>query len=278
MEALDLVGYLCAVLIGFSLGLIGGGGSVLTVPVLVYLFHIDVVLSTAYSLFVVGVAAAIGSVSYMRNSSVCYRTALVFGLPAIFSVFITRKFIMPAIPDPIFSWGSLVLSKNTGIMLLFAVLMIFAAVSMIRGGTRKLASQAEAEQQSCNRVQEGGSGFRYGLILLEGFTVGGLTGLVGAGGGFMIVPALVVLAHIPMKLAIGTSLLIISAKSLLGFMGDIDNQGIEWHFLTIFTALAIAGIYLGTWLSKRVSAQALRKTFGYFIVLMGIYVLYQELM
>ncbi len=277
MEAWDLIGYLCAVLIGFSLGLIGGGGSVLTVPVLVYLFHIDAMLSTAYSLFVVGVSSAIGSVSYMRNKLVCYRAALVFGIPSIISVFITRKFIMPAIPDPILTWGSLALSKDAGIMLLFAVLMIFAATSMIRGGTRKLASEAEEEQRGCDGGQSP-SLSRYSLILLEGFAVGGLTGLVGAGGGFMIVPALVVLARIPMKLAIGTSLLIIAAKSLLGFMGDIGNQTIDWHFLSIFTALAIAGIYLGTWLSKRVSAQALRKTFGYFVVLMGFYVLYQELM
>jgi uncharacterized membrane protein YfcA len=185
MEFVELVGYFCAILIGFSLGLIGGGGSVLTVPVLVYLLHIDAVLATAYSLFVVGVASLIGATTYMRAHLVSYRTALVFGIPAVIAVYLTRKFIMPAIPDPIWQWGDWALGKNEGIMLLFAGLMIFAAVSMIRGGAEKkpIPTEPDASTPPATTVSEPDlQQFNYPLILIEGIVVGVLTGLVGAGG------------------------------------------------------------------------------------------------
>ena len=258
-------GLVAAVTIGISLGLIGGGGSILTVPALVYLMNIEPVLATAYSLFVVGIASLIGSVNYMKKGLVSYKTALVFALPSLTAVFITRKFILPAIPDELFNIYGYVISKDLGIMVFFALIMLIAAYSMIRSGRNK------AEQEQALK-------FNYPLILLEGLLIGLLTGIVGAGGGFLIIPALVLLAKLPMKLAVGTSLLIIAAKSLIGFIGDISEQTINWDFLTLFSGFAIAGILIGSFTSKYVPGSKLKGAFGWFVLIMGGYILVRELM
>jgi len=265
MEALDLFGYAGSILIGISLGLIGGGGSILTVPVLVYLFRIDAVLATAYSLFIVGLSALEGSGTYYRQGLVSIRTALVFGAPALVAVFVTRYLIVPAIPDRLFSIASIEVTKSLLLLVLFAVLMILASISMIRG----------RKDHGIDKTQE--QAFNYPLILLEGTIVGVLTGLVGAGGGFLIIPALVVLSKLPMKKAVGTSLLIIAVKSLVGFTGDIANYTIDWALLLTVSALAISGIFIGTWLSKRIDGQKLKVGFGWFVLVMGAYILVREL-
>lgn len=265
MGITEIAGYGAALCIGLSLGLIGGGGSILTVPVLVYLLGVNPVLSTAYSLFVVGTTALAGSFAYMRNGLVDYRTAVVFGIPSIIAVYLTRKLVVPAIPDVLFTIGSLSITKNIFVMLLFAVLMVAASFSMIRG--RKYSAQSQQEEHSIN----------YPLVLLEGMVVGILTGLVGAGGGFLIIPALVLLARLPMKTAVGTSLLIIAAKSLIGFTGDIGSQPIDWIFMLVFTSLAVIGILLGSYVSRFISDAKLKPAFGWFVLLMGIYILIKEL-
>jgi uncharacterized membrane protein YfcA len=264
MDLTSVLGYLAATLIGISLGLIGGGGSILTVPVLVYLLGIEPVLATAYSLFVVGISSAVGLITYIKKQLVSFRIAFLFGLPSIVSVYLTRLYLLPMIPDTILSIDTFNLSKDMAVMVLFALLMIVASYSMIKG--RKEGTAAPTEQKT----------FNYGLILLEGLTVGMLTGLVGAGGGFLIIPALVILTGIPMKLAVGTSLFIIALKSLIGFTGDMVNFDIDWDLLLPFSAIAIVGIFIGAKLSDYISGQKLKPAFGYFVLVMGLYILISE--
>jgi uncharacterized protein len=266
---IELAGYAGAMLMGLSLGLIGGGGSILTVPILVYLFHIDAVMATAYSLFIVGLTSLIGSGSHMRLGNIHWRTAIVFGIPSIISVYATRAWLVPALPDPLFTIGATPITKALGMLVFFALLMVAAAYSMIRKPKAPKGPDSPAEEVIR---------FNYPLILAEGIVVGAITGLVGAGGGFLIIPALVLLAKLPMKQAVGTSLIIIAAKSLLGFLGDLKGgETIDWSFLGVFSAIAIAGILLGSLLSKRIPNERLKPAFGWFVLLMGIYIITREL-
>lgn len=266
MDIIVIIGFAAAVLIGVSLGLIGGGGSILTVPVLVYILGVDPVLATAYSLFVVGATSLVGAGNYMKNGLVNYKTAAVFAIPSFIAVFLTRKYLVPALPDPLFTVGEAVISKNIGIMVFFALIMLAASYSMIR---KKKCVDCDEEQE----VK-----FNFPMIALEGSVVGVVTGIVGAGGGFLIIPALVILAKLPMKMAVGTSLLIIAAKSLIGFLGDVTTQTIDWQMLLIFTSLSIVGIFIGSALSKKINENALKTGFGWFVLVMGIYIIAKELM
>ena len=248
---MEILGYVLAVIVGISLGLIGSGGSILTVPILVYVMAVNPVLATAYSLFIVGSTALVGGVQSAIQKKVDFKTVLIFGIPSIAAVYATRMWLVPVIPDELFTIGSLVITKSIALMLLFALVMILASVSMIRPGKHK------ETDENAPRV------YNYPMILLEGAVVGLLTGLVGAGGGFLIIPALVILLKLPMKMAVGTSLLIIAAKSLIGFLGDLSNIHVDWNFLLPFTALSVVGIFLGTYLSKFISGEKLKKSFGF---------------
>lgn len=262
---MEIAGYIASLVIGISLGLIGGGGSILTVPVLVYLFGVEPVLATAYSLFIVGLSSLVGAFPKYKQGLVNIKTAVIFGIPSIAAVFATRKFIVPLIPAEVFEISGFVVTKSILMMLLFAVLMVFASVSMIR------------EKKQNNNVIEGPQQFNYPLIIIEGAVVGILTGLVGAGGGFLIIPALVLLSKLPMKQAVGTSLLIIAAKSLIGFTGDLSNYQMNWTLLASVTALAIAGIFIGNKISTSIDGNKLKKGFGWFVLIMGIYIIIKEL-
>ncbi|MEM9859177.1 MAG: sulfite exporter TauE/SafE family protein [Bacteroidota bacterium] len=262
----DVFGYLVAIIIGFTLGLIGGGGSILTVPALVYILGVSPVLATAYSLFVVGMSALVGSFTYMRKGLLHYRTALVFAIPSFIAVYLTRKFIIPSIPDVIIEMGDLFITKDHAVMVFFAIIMLLASSSMIRKNSGRAGDDIGHEPK-----------FNYPLIFIEGTLVGVVTGLVGAGGGFLIIPALVLLAKLPMKMAVGTSLLIIAAKSLIGFLGDIDHQPIDWSFLFFFTALAVSGIILGSYVNRYISAARLKVGFGWFVIIMAIGILIKEI-
>ena len=266
MEIYLIFGYLGAVLIGLILGLIGGGGSILTLPILVYLFGIEPVTATAYSLFIVGLAAVVGTLKNMRQQLVDFKTALIFALPAFIAVYVTRRYLVPALPDPLFSLGTWSLSKNVGIMVFFAVIMVLASVSMIRDRREEIDVQSGT-----------GAQYNYPLIILEGFVVGILTGIVGAGGGFLIIPALVLLAKLPMKKAVATSLLIIAIKSLIGFMGDLQVIDIDWIFLLVFASLSVIGIFIGVGLNRIVSGKKLKKGFGWFVLIMGLFIVLKEL-
>jgi uncharacterized membrane protein YfcA len=266
MDSIVIIGFASAILIGVSLGLIGGGGSILTVPVLVYILGVNPVLATAYSLFVVGSTSLVGAATYMKKGLVNYKTALVFAIPSFIAVFLTRKFLVPALPDPLFTVGEAIITKNIGIMVFFALIMLAASYSMI---TAKKCVDCDEDEPVV---------FNFPMIALEGSVVGVITGIVGAGGGFLIIPALVLLAKLPMKMAVGTSLLIIAAKSLIGFLGDLSTQTIDWQMLLIFTSLSIVGIFIGSALSKKINEKILKTGFGWFVLVMGIYIITKELL
>ena len=258
---------LLALLIGISLGLIGGGGSILTVPVLVYAAGISPVMATAYSLFIVGGTSLVGAGNYFTKKLVHVPTAIIFSIPSFIAVYSVRRYVIPLIPDSVFTIGDFVVTKSILIMVVFAIIMLFASVSMIR------AKNEEVDNEDVANIK-----FNYPLISAEGLLVGALTGFVGAGGGFLIIPALVMFAKLPMRLAIGTSLLIIAIKSLIGFIGDVQNiTGIDWSLLGIFTVVASSGIFIGSFLSKKIEVNSLKKVFGWFVLLMAIYILMKEL-
>jgi uncharacterized membrane protein YfcA len=258
-----IVGYLLSVLIGVSLGLIGGGGSILTVPVLVYVFGVDAVLATGYSLFIVGATSAVGSVQYFKSGLINLKTAIIFGIPSIVAVYLTRSMVVPLIPTSLITIGNFEVTKSIFLMVLFAILMITASYSMIKKG------KAQDNNQ-------GAQVFNYPLIFIEGIVVGVLTGLVGAGGGFLIIPALVVLSKLPMKEAVGTSLLIIAAKSLFGFTGELGHAQLDWTLLLSVTCAAVIGIFIGSSLSKKIDGAKLKPAFGWFVLVMGIYIIIKE--
>ena len=261
---MEVAGYIASIFIGIVLGLIGGGGSILTVPVLVYLFAIDAVLATAYSLFIVGITSAFGAFSYYRKGLVNVHAALLFGIPSIVSVFLTRAFVLPAIPENIVSIGDFMVTRNLLVLILFAVLMVFASYKMIKPALMN----PEDEKHRLN----------YPLIIIEGILIGFLTGLVGAGGGFLIIPALVLLCKIPMKTAIGTSLTIITANTLIGFLGVPNKELLDWIFLFKIAALAVAGIFIGFAIAKKIDGPKLKPVFGWFVLVMGIYIILKETM
>ncbi len=266
MDALEILGYASALIVGISLGLMGGGGSILTVPIFVYLFRFNPVLATTYSLFVVGLAALFGSVNKWKNKQVDFRIGLTFAVPTMLAVYLTRRYLMEWIPDVLFTVGSFQMTKDIAVMIFFAIIMLTAAFSMIRSGRKKEV------------VDETDKPTNYPLLFIEGIVVGVLTGLVGAGGGFLIVPALVLLARLPMKTAVGTSLTIIAFKSLLGFYGDIQaGVDIDWTFLSAFAGIAIVGIFIGTYLTKFISGKNLKSGFGWFVLVMAIFILSKEI-
>lgn len=259
---LEFWGYAACVLIGVILGILGGGGSILSIPILVYLFNVDAVMASAYSLFIVGTTSLVGAIPKYKDHLINIRTGILFGVPSILTIFITRKWIVPAIPDIILQTESFTLTKRVLILGVFSVLMVLASFSMIR---------------QKNEVENDSQRFRIALLVIEGFLIGFLTGLVGAGGGFLIIPALVLLTGLKFKAAVGTSLFIIAINSLSGFIGDVINYDIPWTFLLSITALAVTGILIGNRVSKLISAARLRTIFGWFILVMGTWILVTEL-
>jgi uncharacterized protein len=259
---LEFLGYFASVFIGVLLGLLGGGGSILSIPILVYLFRIDAVLASAYSLFIVGATSLAGAIPKYRDQLVNIKTGFLFGIPSVISIFITRRWVVPEIPVVIFESDSFTLSKRLLLLGVFALLMILASFSMIKG-------RKEATYQP--------QGMRIPLTILEGLLIGFLSGLVGAGGGFLIIPALVFLTKLPMKTASGTSLLIIATNSLIGFTGDLLTTKMDWGFLLPITFIAIVGVHFGNLLVKRFSNVALRKAFGWLVLAMGCGILSNEM-
>lgn len=260
-------GIISALIIGITLGIFGGGGSILTVPVFVYLLGISPVLATAYSLFVVGASTMMGAAINFKKGNVSVKTALTFAVPSFIVVYLIRLYLIPNLPQHLFTIGGFEVSKDIGIMIFFALMMLAVAFSMLRTGKK-------IKELDPNKKPK----HYYTLIAIDGVVVGALTGIVGAGGGFLIVPALVLLARLPIKLAIGTSLFIVSIKSMIGFLGDIQaGQVIDWDFLLSFTSITVGGIFIGTYASNFISAKSLKKGFGFFILVMAILVLYKEL-
>jgi uncharacterized membrane protein YfcA len=267
---MESIGYFAAVAIGVALGLIGGGGSILTLPVLVYLLGVPVVLATTYSLFIVGFTALLGSISYYKQKLVDLKIFIAFGVPSVISVFLTRLYIVPLLPDEIMQIGSLVVTKDLFIMTVFAILMMGAAYGMLRPSRSKGGGEEKEEVAESKKLN-------YPLVLLEGAVVGGVTGLVGAGGGFLIIPALVFLGKLPMKVAVGTSLLIIAAKSLIGFFAESHEVAVDWVLLSLVSAFAVLGMLVGTSIAKHIDGEKIKPMFGWFTLVMGVYILIKEI-
>lgn len=259
--SLELLAYISALFVGISLGLIGAGGSILTVPVFVYLLNIDPVIASTCSLFTVGCTSFVGSVRSYLTGQVQWRTVYLFGLPSFVAALLTHKWLLPTIPDTIFQSGSFVLHKGTMMLILFALLMLVAGFRMIRK-EEKVAGDGHAH---------------YTLVIFAGLITGFVTGLLGAGGGFIIIPALVLGLNIPVKKAIGTSLLIITINTLLTFAGSYQGVAIPWNTLLIFTAISVAGIFIGQGLALKIHAEKLKPAFGWFVIGMGVVIVVNEL-
>ena len=260
-----IIGYLGALLIGLVLGLIGGGGSILTVPIFVYLFDTNPILATAYSLFVVGITALVGAVRNSQNQLVDFKTGVIFAIPAFVGVYIARAYFIEMIPDEIIILSASV-QKGTAIMIFFSLIMLLASYFMIR--------------ENNNEIKSSTSNYSKLILSVEGLVVGVLTGIVGAGGGFLIIPALVLFAKLPMKKAVGTSLMIIAIKSLFGFIGDLGNVNLmfDWSLLLLFTTLSVIGIYFGIYLTKFIEGKSLKKGFGWFVLIMAFVILFKEIL
>jgi uncharacterized membrane protein YfcA len=259
---MEVAGYLASLFIGISLGLIGGGGSILTVPVLVYLFAVSPTLAISYSLFIVGFTSLVGAYNNFRKGLVNFKTVMLFGSTSVSTVFVARKFVIPRLPDVFFTIGSFQVTHSLFVMVVFALLMLAASISMIKG--RKEPKEGPSKQKPW-------------MLVIYGVLIGLVTGFLGAGGGFLLIPALVILMRLPMKEAIGTSLLIIAMNSLIGFAGDVGRHPINWVLILTITAIAVTGIFMGGYFNQKVDGARLRKGFGWFVLVMGIYIIVKEI-
>jgi len=252
------------------LGLIGGGGSLLGVPVLVYVMHIAPDLATTYSLFIVGVTALVGAITYLRKGEISAEAIINFAIASVISIFCMRKFIMPAIPSE-FNLFGLALQKDELIMIVFALIMMLASYSMIKKQITNRIYDTKWDEFSRSPM---GTPF----VIMLGVGVGIITGFVGAGGGFIIVPVLLFFVRLNFKKAIGTSLCIVAINSLVGFSGNIGQQNIDWKFLLIISAICGTGILLGSLLSNKIPSKKLKPAFGWFTLSVGIFVLIKEVL
>ena len=257
---MEIIGYIASAVVGVTMGLIGGGGSILTIPILVYLFAVSPTLAISYSLFIVGVTSLVGAIDNFRKGTVDLKTVTLFGSASITTVFIARKFIIPNLPDVFFSIGGYQVTHSMFVMVMFALLMLAASVSMIR-------KKPEKPQVHVRKPR---------TLLIYGVLIGLVTGFLGAGGGFLLIPALVILMNLPMKKAVGTSLFIISLNSLIGFVGDLGLHYTDWKLVGIITLIAVAGIFLGGYLNRHISGSKLKTGFGWFVLVMGIYIILKE--
>lgn len=260
---MDIIGYFLAIIVGLVMGLVGGGGSILSVPIFVYLFGFSATTATTLSLFVVGITSLVGSAGFLREKMIDFRTALIFGIPSILGVLFSRRVILPHLPPYIINKWGMSISKDLFLLLLFSILMLVASSKMIRKTERPFGRKE--------------NGNNYTILVTQGLIVGIITGLIGAGGGFLIVPALVMLVGLPMKKAVATSLFIIAMNSTLGFLSSMKMVAQDWKFLLAFTSLSVVGIFIGIAAAKRIDGKKLKPFFGWFVLLVGITIIITEL-
>jgi uncharacterized membrane protein YfcA len=348
MDLLLLTGYAGALVVGAVLGVLGGGGSILTIPLLVYLFDLPPLEATGYSLFIVGVSSLAGVAGSIRRGWLNYRVAFVFVAPSLLAVYLTRHYLLPSLPQTFliqggprtsllflllavtvlafwllrharwkrpgihralllavpaaiavyvmrravlpslpaegFMLAGFEISRDLALMLLLAIVMLVTGAAMLRGRARPdddlhEATGAPDAAESPSRGPDNSIPNRYaGFILgVQGLGVGALTGLIGAGGGFLITPALILLARLPVRHAVGTSLLIIAINSLTGFLGDLHRATPDWSLLLTLTALALAGVTFGSAMAARVPATHLRRALGILLTVMAVFILIAEL-
>lgn len=270
--AMIILGYLAAILMGVVLGVIGGGGSILTVPILVYLMGVPADIATGYSLLIVGATAAFGAVRYFRHGLVDVRASILFAVPSIIAVYLSRAYLMPAIPDTLMT-APITLTKNTAIMVLFAILMLASAAMMLRKAYKQSSASATQSAAIADNKEA-----KVMLIVLEGAVVGVITGILGAGGGFLIIPALVLFLGMPMKNAVGASLFIIALKSLLGFTGDLQaGIALEVPLLPLMLVATFIGMAVSTKVAGKLEGPALQKFFAYFTLIIAVFIIGKEL-
>lgn len=254
--------YLLFILVGLLMGMLGGGGSILIVPLLVYGFGIDPVPATGYSMFIVGITSLGGVINSLHRKQVNFAAWAWFGVPSVVAVYLTRRFLVPAIPDIVFRFSNFDLSRRALILTLFALLMVGASVNML--WTRNPAPSAK-----------GGSGAG---IVLSGLLTGLITSIVGAGGGFLIVPALLFLFPMTMPSTVATALMIIATNSFVGFAGDVSHSPMNWPMLVPLAGLSLVGVLVGQAWARRISDAGLKRAFGWFVLAMGVLILYRELL
>jgi uncharacterized membrane protein YfcA len=258
---MEVAGYIASVFIGISLGLIGGGGSILAVPILVYLFNVNPQLATTYSLFIVGITAFVAAIKHYQLGNLNLKTAFSFAIPSVVTLLLVRHFLLTAIPSNLFSIGNFIVTKDIMLMIIFGILMITAAFSMIKNGSVK-------KQVAVSKSK----------LIGIGVVVGVVTGMLGAGGGFLIIPALVFGAAISMKEAVGTSLLIIFINSAIGFLADVAlTTQLNFKLLLSITAIALLGMFIGIQLSKKINGEKLKPLFGWFILFFGFFIIIKEI-
>lgn len=215
-------------------------------------------MATTYSLFVVGLTSLVGAGSHYQKSNVNFKIALVFGIPSLIAIFMMRKWVMPAVPHHLGTIGSFELTKSVLLMLVFSTLMLAASISMIR--------KKETAYMNTH--------INYIKLIIQSVIIGIVTGFVGVGGGFLITPSLVLFAGLPMKKAVGTSLMVMTISSLSGVLGDISlHIAINYTFLLVFSGFAVAGIISGSYFTKYINDAKLKPTFGWFVLAMGVFVL-----
>lgn len=256
-----VLGALGALVMGASLGLFGAGGSILTVPILVYLFLYPPVLAAHYSLFVVGCVSAFGVFWQWREDNIHWAKIIGFAIPALFGMFVIKRLIIPALPQtiPLFAFS---ITLNQFILAVFAILMIAASLSMI---FLPALNQSDSPETSPPNLP---------LLALVGASIGLITGFVGAGGGFLIVPSLIFLARLSVKEATRASLFLISINSIFGFAAGTTNwPSVPFRSLLLLVAIALIGIVSGLWIQKRTAASKLKPAFGLFILATGFYIL-----
>ena len=266
MALIELLGYLSFLFVGVSLGLLGGGGAIIIIPILVYLLKKDTITATSYSLFIVSTSAFIGFYRNIKKQLIDFRTGIIFGIPDLIATYLIRRFIVPSFPETLFTIGTISVSRDMGIMIFFAIVIFIASFTMII--SHKPVSKDNLNNNPLN----------YYMILGNGIFIGVITGFIGIGGGFLIVPALVLLANLSIKKAVGTSLMIIATKSAIGFIGSLQaGLIIEWKFLFIYTILAIVGVFIGQWLTNHIPSQKLKRLFGFFALIMATFIIVKEL-
>ncbi len=265
MEWLHILGYLGALLTGFVLGLLGGGGALLSIPVLVYMFKIEASVATGYSLLLVGIAALSGAVQNVRKKWVDYDAALYYGIPSVITVYTVRRYVMPNLPKTILQIGTYTLDKNHLILFILSAVMFIAAYKMITSNSTQ-ASEVQPKQRS-----------HYLQLILYAVLIGAFLGLVGTGGGFLMVPALIYFANVPTKKAIGTSLVLVTVNSFIGFLGDIgSHNAFDWQFLLTFSAFSVTGVFIGHYVAAFIHNDKLKSYFGWFILAVAIFIIVKE--
>ncbi|HEX6226987.1 MAG TPA: sulfite exporter TauE/SafE family protein [Chryseolinea sp.] len=259
---MEFFGYFALVAIGIVLSLVGGGGSILSVPVLVYLFSLDIVTASSYSLFLVGTTSLLGSVLKQKQQHIDLKSGLMFSIASILATFLTRKWILPGIGEEIEIADSLIVTKRVLILSIFALVVIVSSLTILFKNSRHRADPDKT---------------RLKFLFPVGFVTGILVGLVGAGGGFLIVPALIFFAGVPFNVAVATTLLVIGFNSLFGFLGDLMNYRINWMFLLSITALAILGMLLGNRYSSKIPTRFLCVSLAWLMLTIAVLILVTEI-